>query len=51
MRRFRIFEARLSQPAHLVGIFAWLFVAILGSALSVVRHADRLAMPLGWRSS
>jgi Ca2+:H+ antiporter len=47
MRRFRIFEARLSQPAHLVGIFAWLFVAILGSALSVVRHADRLAMRLG----
>ena len=41
------FAARLSQPAHLVGIFAWLFVAILGSALSVVRHADRLAMRLG----
>jgi Sodium/calcium exchanger protein len=41
------FEARLSQPAHLVGIFAWLFVVILGSALSVVRHAERLAMRLG----
>ena len=41
------FEARLSQPAYLVGILAWLFVAILGSALSVVRHADRLAVRLG----
>ena len=41
------FAARLSQPAYLVGIFAWLFVAILGSALSVVRHADRLAVRLG----
>ena len=29
------------------GIFAWLFVAILGSALSVVRHADQLAVRLG----
>jgi len=41
------FAARLSQPAYLMGIFAWLFVAILGSALSVVRHADRLAVRLG----
>jgi Ca2+:H+ antiporter len=41
------FAARLSQPAYLVGIFAWLFAAILGSALSVVRHADRLAVRLG----
>ena len=41
------FAARLSQPAYLVGIFAWLFVAILGSALSVVRHADKLAGRLG----
>jgi Ca2+:H+ antiporter len=38
------FETRLSQPASLLGVFAWLFVVILGSALSVVRHADRLAM-------
>jgi Ca2+:H+ antiporter len=41
------FAARLSQPAYLVGIFGWLFIAILGSALSVVRHADRLAVRLG----
>ena len=41
------FAARLSQPTYLLGIFAWLFVAILGSALSAVRHADRLAMWLG----
>jgi Ca2+:H+ antiporter len=40
------FTARLSEPAHLVGILAWLFVVILGSALSVVRHADRLAVRL-----
>jgi hypothetical protein len=37
----------LSQPAYLVGIFTWLFVVILGSALSVVRHADQLAVRLG----
>ena len=42
------FAARLSQPAYLVGIFAWLFVAILGSALSVVRHADQFAVRLGF---
>jgi hypothetical protein len=37
----------LSEPTYLVTIFAWLFTAILGSALLVVRHADRLAMRLG----
>ena len=41
------FAMRLSQPAYLVGVFTWLFVAILGSALSVVRHAERLAVWLG----
>jgi Ca2+/H+ antiporter len=41
------FASRLAQPAYLVGTFAWLFLAILGSALSVVRHADQLAMRLG----
>ena len=41
------FTARLSQPVYLVAIFAWLFVTILGSALSVVRHAERLAIQLG----
>ena len=40
-------KALLSQPAYLAGIFAWLFVVILGSALSVVRHAERLAAQLG----
>src|SRR5262249_25173734 len=41
------FAARLSQPEYLLAIFAWLFVAILGSGLSVVRHAERLAVQLG----
>ena len=51
MRRFRMvrqrFRGALVAAGDLVGIFAWLFVAILGSALSVVRHADQLAMRLG----
>lgn len=29
------------------GLFSWLFLTILGAALSVVRHADRLAEKLG----
>jgi Ca2+:H+ antiporter len=37
----------LVDPRWLVGIFVWLFVTILGSALSVVRHADHVAMRLG----
>ena len=41
------FTARLSQPAYLAAIFAWVFVAIPGSALSVVHYADRLAVRLG----
>jgi Ca2+:H+ antiporter len=37
----------LSNPFSLALIMAWLFVAILGSVLSVVRHADHLAVRLG----
>ena len=33
---------RLADPYLL-----WLFIAVLGSALSVVRHAEQLAMRLG----
>jgi Ca2+:H+ antiporter len=39
--------ARLAEPAWLVLIFLWLFTAVLGSALSIVRHAEHLAMRLG----
>jgi Ca2+:H+ antiporter len=37
----------LGHPAVLAAVFAWLFAAMLGSALSVVRHADQLAERLG----
>ena len=37
----------LSNPFCLGLVFIWLFVVILGSALSVVRHAERLAQRLG----
>jgi Ca2+:H+ antiporter len=37
----------LSNPLWLAFIFIWLFVVILGSALSVVRHADHVAEILG----
>jgi len=39
--------SRLSSPAWLAAIFLWLFAAVLGSALSVVRHAEHLAVRLG----
>lgn len=39
--------AGLSQPLRLLGVFAWLFVVILGAALAVVRHAEELAHRLG----
>ena len=37
----------LSSPPWLAIIFVWLFSMVLGSALSVVRHAERLAVRLG----
>jgi Ca2+:H+ antiporter len=37
----------LSQPLWLGLIFLWLFAAILGSSLAVVRHAEHLAARLG----
>jgi Ca2+:H+ antiporter len=37
----------LSSPPYLAFIFLWLFTVLLGSALSVVRHADHLALRLG----
>jgi Ca2+:H+ antiporter len=37
----------LSQPGWFALVMAWLFAAILSSALAVVRHAERLAHRLG----
>ena len=37
----------IAHPAALIGVFVWLFVVILWSAISVVRHADCLAVKLG----
>ncbi len=37
----------LASPPWLAFIFVWLFAVVLGSALSVVRHADHLAVRLG----
>jgi Ca2+:H+ antiporter len=42
----QLFE-RLANPLWFVSIFLGLFAAVLGSALSVVRHADHLAERLG----
>ena len=39
--------AGLSHPLWLGFIFAWLFAAVLGSALNVARHADSVAEILG----
>jgi Ca2+:H+ antiporter len=39
--------SRLSSPLWLAVTLVWLFAAIMGSAISVVRHADRLAIRLG----
>jgi len=38
---------QLHNPFGLTLIFVWLFAAVLGSALGVVRHADHLAVRLG----
>jgi Ca2+:H+ antiporter len=39
--------ARLAEPTWLAFIFLWLFMAVLGSALSICRHAEQLASRLG----
>lgn len=39
--------ADLSHPLWLAFVFAWLFATVLGSCLSVVRHADLVAEVLG----
>jgi Ca2+:H+ antiporter len=39
--------ARLGSPLWLAFILGWLVVAVLGSVLGVVRHADHLAARLG----
>lgn len=39
--------ANLSNPFRWALIFGWLFATVLGSALSVVRHAEQLALRLG----
>ncbi len=48
---FLIFGAALadkvSAPPGLALVFLWLFLVVLGSCLSVVRHADHLAIRLG----
>ncbi|CDM62815.1 MULTISPECIES: calcium:proton antiporter [Rhizobium] len=42
-----VFFGLLANPIWLAVIFVWLFSVVLGSALSVVRHADHLAEQLG----
>src|SRR5438874_3199147 len=37
----------IGHPVALIGVFVWLFAVILWSAISVVRHADCLAIKLG----
>jgi Ca2+:H+ antiporter len=37
----------IARPVGLIGVFLWLFAVILWSAISVVRHADCLAIKLG----
>lgn len=39
--------ARLPQAASFAFLFLWLFAAVLGSCLNVVRHADAIAEILG----
>ncbi len=41
------FTSQFANPVWLTIIFVWLFSVVLGSALSVVRHADHLAERLG----
>ncbi len=47
---FLCFGSRLEEsvvPWQLLGVFAWLFLGVLWSAISVVRHADCLAVKFG----
>jgi len=37
----------IASPLVLAGVFAWLFFGVLWSAISVVRHADCLAIKTG----
>ena len=37
----------IANPLVLAGVFAWLFLGVLWSAISVVRHADCLAIKTG----
>src|SRR5213594_4398044 len=37
----------IAHPVALIGVFLWLFAIIVWSAISVVRHADCLAIKLG----
>ena len=37
----------ITHPVALIAIFLWLFVVVLWSAMSVVRHADSLAIRFG----
>jgi Ca2+:H+ antiporter len=39
--------ATLTHPISLTLVFLWLFGVVMGSALAVVRHADRIAEALG----
>lgn len=43
----RLFAAADTNPAVFAVVFIWLFGAMLGSALAVARHADRVAEILG----
>ncbi len=36
-----------TRPGVLLAVFLWLFLGVLWSALSVVRHADSLAVKFG----
>ena len=40
-------RAGLSNPLVLISVFVWLFAVVLASVISVVRHADHLALRLG----
>ncbi len=42
-----LLEDRLSTPSGLALLFLWLFAVVLGACMSVVRHADHLAVRLG----